>query len=71
MFFHRLCFGLISLVCRCSFMFVLEANATSVAALSLDAPGQAKSVGNFDLAGPAKASGLTISMPLILCTAAT
>ena len=44
-----------------SFMFVLEANATSVAALSLDAPGQAKNIGNFNLAGPAKASGLTIS----------
>ena len=44
-----------------SFMYVLTPNATSVAVLSLDAPGQAKNVGSFDLAGPAKAAGLTIS----------
>lgn len=44
-----------------SFMYVLEPNATSVAVLALVAPGQAKNIGSFDLAGPAAASGLTIS----------
>ncbi|KAF7799765.1 hypothetical protein EIP86_011007 [Pleurotus ostreatoroseus] len=43
------------------FMYVLTPNATSVAVLALPAPGQAKNVGSFDLAGPAKAAGLTIN----------
>lgn len=43
------------------FMYVLEPNATSVAVLALVAPGQAKNIGSFDLAGPAAASGLTIN----------
>lgn len=42
-------------------MYVLTANATSVAVLSLAAPGQAKNVGSFDLSGPAKAAGLVVS----------
>ncbi len=42
-------------------MYVLTANTTSVAVLSLAAPGQAKNVGSFDLSGPAKAVGLAVS----------
>ncbi|KAJ3538111.1 hypothetical protein NM688_g6566 [Phlebia brevispora] len=47
------------------FMYVLEANATSVAVLALQAPGKAKNIGSFDLAGPAKSADLTIISHLL------
>ena len=44
-----------------SFLFILESDATAITILILDGPGQARSLNSFDIAGPAKASGLTIS----------
>jgi hypothetical protein len=44
-----------------SFMYVLAANATQVKVLSLNAPGKATALQTVDIAGPAKAAGLTIS----------
>jgi hypothetical protein len=44
-----------------SFLYVLAPNATSIDVLSLPAPGQAASVQKVDIAGPAKAAGITIS----------
>jgi len=43
------------------FMYVLAANATQVKVLSLNAPGKAAALQTVDIAGPAKAAGLTIS----------
>jgi len=43
------------------FMYVLAANATQVKVLSLNAPGQAAALQTVDIAGPAKAAGLTIN----------
>jgi hypothetical protein len=42
-------------------MYVLAANATQVKVLSLNAPGKATALQTVDIAGPAKAAGLTIS----------
>jgi hypothetical protein len=42
-------------------MYVLAANATQVKILSLNAPGKATALQTLDIAGPAKAAGLTIS----------
>ncbi len=47
-------------------MYVLEPNATSVAVLSLNAPGQAQNLGSFNLAAQAKSAGLVISMSFYL-----
>ncbi|KAJ7603745.1 hypothetical protein DFH06DRAFT_327297 [Mycena polygramma] len=43
------------------FMYVLAANATQVKVLSLVAPGKAAALQTLDIAGPAKAAGLTIN----------
>jgi hypothetical protein len=43
------------------FMYVLAANATQVKILSLNAPGKATALQTLDIAGPAKAAGLTIN----------
>jgi len=43
------------------FMFVLAPNATQVKVLSLNAPGKAAALQTLDIAGPAKAAGLTIN----------
>lgn len=43
------------------FLFVLQPNATSVAVLRLDAPGQAQNVGNFNLKDVADKAGLTVN----------
>ncbi|KAF7316830.1 hypothetical protein HMN09_00416200 [Mycena chlorophos] len=43
------------------FMFVLAPNATEVKVLSLVAPGNAQALQTVDIAGPAKAAGLTVS----------
>ncbi|ETW83046.1 hypothetical protein HETIRDRAFT_315222, partial [Heterobasidion irregulare TC 32-1] len=43
------------------FMYVLQPNSTSVAVLSLNAPGQAKNIQKLDIAGPASKVGLSIS----------
>jgi hypothetical protein len=43
------------------FMYVLAANATQVKVLSLNAPGKATALQTVDIAGPAKAAGLTIN----------
>ncbi|KAI0342855.1 hypothetical protein BDW22DRAFT_1329877 [Trametopsis cervina] len=43
------------------FLYVLQPNATSVAVLRLDAPGNASNVGNFNLGDAAKSSGLTVN----------
>jgi hypothetical protein len=43
------------------FMFVLAANATQVKVLSLNAPGKATALQTLDIAGPAKAAGLTVN----------
>jgi len=43
------------------FMFVLAANATQVKVLSLNAPGKAAALQTVDIAGPAKAAGLTVN----------
>ncbi|KAJ7773299.1 hypothetical protein B0H16DRAFT_1363475 [Mycena metata] len=43
------------------FMYVLAANATEVKVLSLNAPGKAQALQTLDIAGPAKAAGLTVS----------
>lgn len=43
------------------FLYVLSANATAVDVLSLGAPGKAKHVQKLDIAGPAKAAGLTLN----------
>ncbi|KAJ6576439.1 hypothetical protein DFH09DRAFT_980517 [Mycena vulgaris] len=43
------------------FMYVLASNATQVQVLSLNAPGKAAALQTLDIAGPAKAAGLTIS----------
>ncbi|KAJ7158737.1 hypothetical protein C8R46DRAFT_399097 [Mycena filopes] len=43
------------------FMYVLAANATEVKVLSLNAPGKATALQTLDIAGPAKAAGLTVS----------
>jgi len=43
------------------FMYVLAANATQVKVLSLPAPGKATALQTLDIAGPAKAAGLTIN----------
>lgn len=45
---------------RCSFMYILAANATAIDVLSLNAPGQAQNIQTVDIAGPAKASGLIV-----------
>ena len=45
----------------CSFLYILEPNATSVQVMSVNVPGQAKELNSFNLAGPAQASGLLIS----------
>lgn len=42
----------------------MSANATRVDVLSLDGPGQAKTIMNLDLAGPAAKAGLKIGMCL-------
>ena len=42
-------------------MYVLQPNSTSVAVLSLNAPGQAKNIQKLDIAGPASKVGLSIS----------
>ncbi|KAJ6513244.1 hypothetical protein C8R45DRAFT_920943 [Mycena sanguinolenta] len=43
------------------FMFILAPNATQVQVLSLNAPGKATALQTVDIAGPAKAAGLTVS----------
>ncbi|KAJ6531801.1 hypothetical protein B0H19DRAFT_1214136 [Mycena capillaripes] len=43
------------------FMYVLAANATEIKVLSLPAPGKAAALQTVDIAGPAKAAGLTIN----------
>ncbi|KAF8182609.1 hypothetical protein BJ912DRAFT_977802 [Pholiota molesta] len=43
------------------FLYVLAPNATSIDVLSLPAPGKAASIQKVDIAGPAKAAGITIS----------
>ncbi|KAI0091293.1 hypothetical protein BDY19DRAFT_991859 [Irpex rosettiformis] len=43
------------------FLYVLQPNATSVAVLSLDAPGKATNVGNFNLKDVADKAGLTVN----------
>ncbi|KAJ7494743.1 hypothetical protein B0H11DRAFT_2003209 [Mycena galericulata] len=43
------------------FLYVLAANATNVKVLSLNAPGKATALQTLDIAGPAKAAGLTVS----------
>ncbi|KAJ7274381.1 hypothetical protein B0H12DRAFT_1007067 [Mycena haematopus] len=43
------------------FMFILAPNATQVKVLSLNAPGKATALQTVDIAGPAKAAGLTVS----------
>ncbi len=45
----------------CSFLYVLTPNATTVDVLKLESAGNAQNVQKLDLAGPSKASGLTIS----------
>ncbi|KAJ7364052.1 hypothetical protein DFH08DRAFT_910380 [Mycena albidolilacea] len=42
-------------------MYVLAANATQVKVLSLNAPGKATALQTLDIAGPAKAAGLTVN----------
>lgn len=42
------------------FLYVLAPNATQIDVLSLDGAGQAKSIQTLDIAGPAKAAGLSI-----------
>jgi len=42
-------------------MYVLAANATQVKVLSLNAPGKATALQTVDIAGPAKAAGLTVN----------
>ncbi|KIK63077.1 hypothetical protein GYMLUDRAFT_72314 [Collybiopsis luxurians FD-317 M1] len=44
------------------FMYVLAANATAIDVLSLNAPGQAQNIQKVDIAGPAKAAGLTVGV---------
>ncbi|KAJ6619765.1 hypothetical protein B0H10DRAFT_2163825 [Mycena sp. CBHHK59/15] len=43
------------------FMFVMASNATQVKVLALNAPGKATALQTLDIAGPAKAAGLTVS----------
>jgi len=43
-----------------SFMYVLQPGNTAVSVLSLNAPGQAQNIQSLDIAGPAKAAGLTV-----------
>ncbi|KAJ7707686.1 hypothetical protein B0H17DRAFT_1325460 [Mycena rosella] len=43
------------------FMYVLAANASQVQILSLNAPGKAAALQTLDIAGPAKAAGLTVN----------
>ncbi|KAF5391550.1 hypothetical protein D9757_002341 [Collybiopsis confluens] len=44
------------------FMYVLSANATAIDVLSLNAPGKAQNIQRVDIAGPAKAAGLTVGV---------
>ncbi|THV07434.1 hypothetical protein K435DRAFT_788808 [Dendrothele bispora CBS 962.96] len=46
------------------FMYVLQPGNTAVSVLSLNAPGQAQNVQSLDIAGPAKAAGLTVGISL-------
>ena len=57
----------------CSFLYVLTPNATTVEVLKLESPGNAKNVQKLDLAGPAKAAGVTISayFPFLLALTLT
>jgi len=43
------------------FLYVLQPNITSVAVMKLTGPGNATTVGNFDLSAPAKSGGLSIN----------
>ncbi|KAI0694629.1 hypothetical protein BC835DRAFT_1485497 [Cytidiella melzeri] len=43
------------------FLYILQPNATSVAVLRLDGPGDATNVGNFQLKDVAQAAGLTVN----------
>jgi hypothetical protein len=43
------------------FMFIMASNATAVKVLTLNAPGKATPLQTVDIAGPAKAAGLTVS----------
>jgi len=51
----------IATVNKNDFMYVLAANATAVKVLTLNAPGKATALQTVDIAGPAKAAGLTVS----------
>lgn len=44
-----------------SFLYVLQPNATSVGVMSLNGPGQAKTVQTFNFAADAKKAGITIN----------
>ena len=48
-------------------MYVLAPGTQSVEVLSLDAPGNAQHVQSLQISGPAKASGVTISMSYLEC----
>lgn len=50
----------------CSFLYVLAANKTSIDVLSLNSPGNAKSVGSFSFASAAKSMKVTISKFLVI-----
>jgi hypothetical protein len=43
------------------FMFIMASNATAVKVLALNAPGKATALQTVDIAGPAKAAGLTVN----------
>lgn len=42
-------------------MYVMASNATQVKVLTLNAPGKATALQTLDIAGPAKAAGLTVN----------
>ncbi|KAI0777135.1 hypothetical protein BC629DRAFT_634728 [Irpex lacteus] len=43
------------------FLYILQANGTEIGVLRLDGPGHGVDIGNFNVAQPAKAAGLTIN----------
>ncbi|KAI0091292.1 hypothetical protein BDY19DRAFT_904738 [Irpex rosettiformis] len=43
------------------FLYILQANATEVGVMRLDGAGKARDIGNFNVAKPAQAAGLTIN----------
>jgi len=51
----------IATVGKNDFMYIMAANATAVDVMSLNAPGKAQQVQKLDIAGPAKAAGLTVN----------